>query len=53
MGNSPAWADCSFAQGKTIYLDCATTNWDEDNANFKAFFYSGSDMVSNVCMNKE
>lgn len=53
VGNSPAWAGCSFAQGKTIYLDCATSNWDQDNANFKAFFYSGSDMVSNVFMNKE
>lgn len=44
VGNIPAWADCSFAQGETIYfrLD-KNVNWSEANAYPAAVFYYSSD----------
>jgi len=42
MGSSVVWGDCTFTQGKTIYLNCASSNWDESSATFKAKFYNSS-----------
>lgn len=44
VGNSPAWADCSFAQGETIYFRLKNdVNWSEANAYPAAVFYYSSD----------
>ena len=44
VGNSPAWGECSFAQGETIYFRLnKDVNWSEANAYPAAVFYYSSD----------
>lgn len=43
VGNSPAWADCAFAQGKTVYFDLRNAAWYNNGAYFIAKFYNASD----------
>lgn len=44
VGNSPAWGECSFAQGETIYFRLnKDVNWSDANAYPAAVFYYSSD----------
>jgi len=42
VGSNAAWAECAFTQNETIYLNCASSNWDEASATFKTIFYNSS-----------
>ena len=43
VGNSPAWADCTFTANSTMYFDLRTAPWYNDGAYFIAKFYNASD----------
>lgn len=48
VGNSPAWADCSFAQGKTVYFDLRKAAWYNDGAQLYAEFFTGNTSLGDI-----
>ena len=47
-GNSTAWADCSFAPGKTVYFDLRNAAWYNDGAQLYAEFFTGNTSLGDI-----
>lgn len=48
VGNSPAWADCTFTANSTMYFDLRTAPWYNDGAQLYAEFFTGNTSLGDI-----